>query len=338
VIDRVEYHEIEVSLRRPFVTAAAAVRTRRSILVALHGDGTTGWGEAAPFPGAGVDGIDGVWDALSSGEAERSALAAAAWGEAAADLAARRAGEPLWRRLGGSGSPLVASLAIGMTEDPVAAAAEAVAAGYRRVKLKVAPGRDLSTVAAVRAAFPDLEVGLDANGGYTPSVDDVPGELADLGVAYLEQPYPVGAEAETATLRRRLPIPIGLDESVTSPAAAAQIVERGAADVLVVKPGRLGLDGSLAVHALAVDAGLHTKASGLLETAVGRAHTAALATLPSMAFSDLARGMDVFAVDPGGAAAPLVDGTLRPADRPGIGIEPDLGLVEVIRSAARAVR
>ncbi len=327
-----------MSLRRPFVTSVAAVRTRRSILVALHGDGLTGWGEAAPFPGAGVDGIDVVWDALSSGEPARSALATAAWGEAAADLSARRAGEPLWRRLGGSGSPLVASLAIGIVEDPVAAAADAVAAGYRRVKLKVAPGRDTSTVAAVRAAFGDLEIGVDANGGYTPSVDDVPGEFADLGVAYVEQPYPVGAEAEVATLRRRLPIPIGLDESVTSPAAAAEIVERGAADVLVVKPGRLGLDGSLAVHALAVDAGIRTKASGLLETAVGRAHTAALATLPGMAFSDLARATDVFATDPVGAAPSLVDGTLRPPRRPGIGLEPDLGLVEVIRSAVRAVR
>ena len=47
-----------------------------------------------------------------------------------------------------------------------------MAAGYRRVKIKIKPGADRELVAAVRARFPQLPLMVDANSAYT--LADVP--------------------------------------------------------------------------------------------------------------------------------------------------------------------
>ena len=53
--------ELAIQLTRPFETAAGRIEQRRTVLVGITEDGTTGWGEAAPYPGMTTDTIDGVW-------------------------------------------------------------------------------------------------------------------------------------------------------------------------------------------------------------------------------------------------------------------------------------
>ncbi len=38
--------------------------------------------------------------------------------------------------------------------------------GYRRIKIKIKPGRDVGDARAVRQAFPDLRLQVDANSAY----------------------------------------------------------------------------------------------------------------------------------------------------------------------------
>ena len=77
---------------------------------------------------------------------------------------------PLSRLLGGTRTEIPTGVSLGIQESPAKlaeVAARHVAQGYQRIKLKIAPGRDLPFVAAVRERFPDILLSVDANSAYT---------------------------------------------------------------------------------------------------------------------------------------------------------------------------
>jgi len=334
-----ECHELAIPMRRPFVAAHGSVGTRRTVLVGVHAGGHTGWGEAAPYPGVDGEGTLEVWDALAAGPPFDSVAASAAWSEAERDLEARRRGVPLWADLGATGRPVAASLAIGIGDDAPQRLDDAVARGYRAVKLKIAPGADVDVVGAIRRRHPALIIGVDANGSYRPEDDDAVFRALDaLGVAYVEQPYPAGAEEAAARLRSTLDAAVALDESIRTVDDGVAVITRGAADLLVLKPARLGIDGVLALHGAAIAAGLRVKISGMVETGIGRAHALALAGLDGAVHSDVARPEEFLVADPTTARYEIVDGRIAPLPGPGIGVTPDLDATTVVRSMRRDVR
>ena len=83
--------------------------------------------------------------------------------------------------------------------------------GYRRIKLKIAPGRDVEVVRAVRERFPKLPLQVDANSAYT--LDDLPGsssrrlrpafDRAAAGARRHHRPCPAAGGSEDADLSRR---------------------------------------------------------------------------------------------------------------------------------------
>ena len=117
---------------------------------------------------------------------------------------------------------------------------------------------------------------------------------------------------------------VAVDEPIDSAQAAIVAIEAGAADVLVVKPGRIGLGACRVIHDLALAAGIRVKASGLLETAIGRAHTLAVATLPGAVHSDVALDSWFYASATGSPRLVVVDGSITASAEPGIGVSPDL--------------
>ncbi len=165
------------------------------------------------------------------------------------------------------------------TEDPgstVAAARAAVGAGFTSIKIKgggEATAEALVTrLAAVRAAVgPEIELRLDVNGAWDATTARLRlAALADLDLAYVEQPIAAGDVPALVGLRRGSPVRIAADESVASRSAARALLEAGAADVLVVKPARVG--GALEALAIAEEAaavGVGVTISTLLETGVG---------------------------------------------------------------------
>jgi len=312
-------------LNKPFVAARSVVVMREVIYVEAEADGVTGWAETAPFPGISAESPDGVWSGLVSGT--DSNLARVAVELACSDLDARLRLRSLWEVIGGSMRPVIASLAVGFDEDPARATADAERAGYGAIKLKVAPGADVERVVAARAAAPDLAVGVDANGSYDPGGDPDLGRLLDLEPVYIEQPYPAMALTASADLARSTPIPIVLDESIRSAADARAAITAHAAAVLTINPAVVGLRGALDVQRATADAGLRFKASGLLETGIGRAHTRAIASLRGESFSDIAPATAFFAID---ATVPVLDvaAARKVTAAPGIGVSVDLELLE----------
>jgi len=302
--------ELAIPLRRPFASAAATIRERRVVIVRVTDGSIAGWGEAAPYPGVTPDSVDDAVRTLVRGSV-LSPTAAAAIDEATADLVSRRAGLSLAQSIGASGSRFVpTSVAVGLDEDPVE---RLEATGAAAVKLKVRPGEDIGRFSALREAHPDLTIGVDGNGSYEWSERESLLELDRLGVDYIEQPFPSDDLESHTRFRDEVVAPVALDEPIDSVNAAIRVIEAGACDVIVVKPARIGITAARTVHDLALASGHRIKASGLVETGIGRAFTRAVAALPGAAYSDVAEASWFLA---GGVGRSGSDGV-------GIGFDPD---------------
>ena len=285
---------VRVPFRVPFQTAAGTWAARESLIVELRSEsGARGLGEAPIDAAATTAELTAHVQALLDGsggsvpEAIRHAFGAGLGG-AVLDLA--RAPEPLLSDIRrGVGVNDTIGLA-GAEETEFFAAQSALGDGFRTIKLKVDGRHDARSLAevlrVVREAIGwDVALRLDANGSW-----DLEGAIARLraiepfGIQYVEQPLPVGADAATARLRARVGVPVAADEAVTSPEVAATLVEQGVADVLVLKPARVGGPGAvaaIAIHAAAL--GVPVVISSLFETGIGLAAAiAAAAALPDV--------------------------------------------------------
>ena len=215
-------------------------------------------------------------------------------------------------------------------------AAQALAEGYRRIKIKIEPGRDVRELHAVREALgPGVPITADANCSY--SLDDPAHVRAldtmdGLGLAMIEQPLGYEDLECHARLQRRLRTPICLDESITSRARAEEMLALGSARILNLKPGRVGgLTEAVAIHDRCARAGVPVWCGGMLESGVGRAYNVALASLPNFTepgdLSPSARYWERDIVLP----AWTMDDAGRvtvPLQRPGIGVDIDVARVD----------
>ncbi|HSQ16649.1 MAG TPA: o-succinylbenzoate synthase, partial [Anaerolineales bacterium] len=156
-----------------------------------------------------------------------------------------------------------------------------LAQGYRRVKIKIKPGRDVGDTQAVREAFPELRLQVDANSAYTLETAQGLLPLDDLGLLLIEQPLAEDDLWDHRRLQESFSTPICLDESITSPRHARQALEMEACRVINIKPGRVGgLSHGLAIHDLCCTRSIPVWCGGMLETGVGRASNLAIASLP----------------------------------------------------------
>lgn len=199
--------------------------------------------------------------------------------------------------------------------------------GYRRVKLKVRPGWDTEPVGAVREAFGDLALQVDANGAYAPlgpSAASVLKELDRFGLLLVEQPLADDDLVGHAALAKAIGTPVCLDEAIVSLDTAQNALALGACSVVNLKPGRVGgyLE-AVRIHDLCAAAGVPVWCGGMLETGVGRAANLALATLANFALpGDLSASDRFWAADVVRDPVRLeADGTIRVPDGPGSGVE-----------------
>jgi len=195
--------------------------------------------------------------------------------------------------------------------------------GYRRVKLKIEPGWDLEPVAAVRERFgPDLALQADANTAYTLASAPRLRDLDQFGLLLLEQPFAADDLLSHAELARLISTPVCLDESITSPRAAATALRLGACSVINIKPARVGgYLAARAVHDLCAAHGVPVWCGGMLETGVGRAANLALAALENFTLpGDISATARYYAQD---ITPPFVleDGHIPVPSGPGIGVE-----------------
>jgi L-alanine-DL-glutamate epimerase-like enolase superfamily enzyme len=205
------------------------------------------------------------------------------------DLVGRQRGRPLVGLLGKDPTARIAvnGLVRADRSDPDRVVEEAAAqlrTGIRTLKLKAGDPADLeAALRALREAFgSEIRLRVDWNGRFDPA--EAATQLRRLEWAdleYVEDPIPAehGPEA-FARLRRASAVPIAVDEAISDPGAATAVLDAEAADVLVVKPARVG--GPLAAFRIveaATARGVPVTISSLYETGIGLAaalHVAAI--------------------------------------------------------------
>lgn len=348
-IERVELVVVRLPLVHEFETSSHRKNHLDHILVrVVTGDGAEGWGECASpsdpyYCGETVttclatlggylapmlvgatwaypDDVAGLLRRVRGNNFARAGLEMACW-----DLYARRRGEPLADTLGATALDVPAGVSLGIEADVDALLAQVgkhVADGYRRVKLKVRPGWDVEPVQAVRASFGDVDLQVDANGGYDPDDADHQAALRALdghGLVMIEQPFAEQDLLAHAALHQELDTPVCLDESITSLPVLRTALQLGAMGIVNIKVSRLGgLGPARAVHDACREAGVPVWCGGMHEFGIGRAANIALAALPGFTLPGDVSGSDKY------YARDVVDPPIRATD----------GRVPVPRSAS----
>lgn len=163
----------------------------------------------------------------------------------------------------------------------------AIDQGFPRIKLKFRPGWDLEMVHAVRSTFPDFTFHVDCNAAYTLADTEIFRTLDRYRLAMIEQPLADDGMSlvNHADLQQQIETPICLDESVQSLAHTQAAIRLGSCRVVNIKMARVGgLTASRALQALCAEQGIPCWVGGMLESAIGGAICAELATLPNFTY------------------------------------------------------
>lgn len=216
-------------MREPFRIAGYQFDSMPSVVATIEEHGSIGAGEAAGVyyldddPVHIADEIERVRPAIEAGAGRtelqsllgpggaRNALDCALW-----DLEAQRTGQPVWRSAGlDQVHPLVTTFTLpaDTPEEILARLANFPPARALKLKLDGDLDADIERMRAVRAARPDVWLGVDANQGYSAkSFDALAAALVECGVSLLEQPIRRGEEAQLDGWR--CPVPVAADESI----------------------------------------------------------------------------------------------------------------------------
>jgi o-succinylbenzoate synthase len=306
-VDRVTLHHLRMPLVAPFETSFGREVDRECILILVASEGLTGLGEcvASRDPGYSYETTGTAWHILRdfilpvvlqaeiSGIADfrrlvehirghhlaKAGLEMALW-----DIFGKMASKPLREMLGGESRRVAVGVSVGLQESPsalVAMVRKYVEQGYDRVKIKIKPGRDVGDAEAVRRAFPNLRLQVDANSSFTLESARAIKPLDDLDLLLIEQPLFEDDIWDHRVLQAEFRTPICLDESIVSPRHARYALEMHACRIINIKAARLGgLSQAVEVHDLCKSRGIPVWCGGMLETGVGRASNLALASLP----------------------------------------------------------
>ncbi len=320
-------------LAETFVISREASDEADVVQVELRHDGVEGFGEAAPIerygesaasalayveqhgPLLGDDpfALEEIEARLPPGEnAARAALDGALH-----DLQGKLVGLPVRRLLGlpRTGPPTSWTVWLG-DPDEMARRAERATARFRRLKLKLGArdGLDVDRVRAVRGVTEvPLQVDVNEAWSFDEALEALP-QLAELGVAYCEQPLRAGAE-DGRTLKARSPIPIYVDEDchrLEDVAACAGIAH--GINIKLAKSG--GIREAVRMAHAARALGLGVMLGCMVESGLGIAAACVVAPLCDHVDLD---GNLLLAEDPW-PGVELVDGVQVPSDRPGLGV------------------
>ncbi len=305
-IEAITLREIQIPLVHFFETSFGRTYSRRILLLTVHCEGVNGWAEcvtgedpfyssewiesswstithylAPPLLGRNIDSARDCPTRFAKVRGHRMAKAAlenALW-----DAEAKQKNIPLWKLLGGTRTEIPCGVSIGI-QDSVDQLLDKIqielAAGYRRIKVKVKPGWDVNVLEKIRSRWADITLSCDANSAYTLDQVEHLRAFDQFNLLMIEQPLWDDDIFYHARLQKELRTAICLDESIVNARAAAAAVETGACRIINIKVGRVGgFTEAKKIHDVCHSQRIPVWCGGMLESGIGRAHNIALSTL-----------------------------------------------------------
>jgi O-succinylbenzoate synthase len=350
-IDQIDLTMVRLPLVRTFRTSSSQKDSITHILVRVVVDGVIGWGECAspsdPYycpettetcwhllkdflgplvlgrPWDTIDELTALYRLVKGNAFARAGLEMACW-----DALARHQGRPLAALLGGTRAEVAAGVSLGIEPERSVLfdlIDQYQAEGYRRIKLKIAPGHDVAVVRQVRERYPELPLQVDANSAYTLDDAATLKALDGFGLLLIEQPLGYDDIIEHARLQAQLETPICLDESIHSAGDARKALDLGACRVINIKVSRVGgLLEARKIHDVCHARAVPVWCGGMHEFGIGRAANLAISSLPGFRLPGDVSGSDKYYHED--LVAPPIRasrGMLAVPDGPGLGVEPD---------------
>ena len=358
-IDSVELRHIRMELVSPFVTSMGTEYDEEHIIVRVDGEGVTGWGESVaegtPFysyetvqtawhilrdfliPSILGKDLPGIDEAIALYSKVRGHMMAKAGLEAALwDALAKTRNISLSEMLGGVRKKIDVGVSIGIqsSEKELINKVEGyLKEGYKRIKIKIAPGNDIQFVAALRKEFPGILLQVDANSAYTLNDIGLFKRMDEYNLILIEQPLGYEDIFDHSKLQRELNTPICLDESIHSLDDTRAAIELDSCRIINIKPGRVGgFTESKHIHDYCASMKIPVWHGGMLESGIGRAGNVALASLPNFTLpGDISASKRYYRediVEPEFKVNP--DGTMDVPEKPGIGVDVDMKMLEKV--------
>ena len=351
-IAKIETDYIQIPLARPFKTALRTVESVHDLVVRITADtGEVGYGEAPPtavitgdtlgsircaieefiapsLMGMDVEDLDGIMAKLHSCILKNTS-AKAAVDMAVYDLYAKQLGRPLYKVLGGRRNSLETDLTISVNpvEEMVTDSLDAVAQGYRILKVKVGKEglADVGRLEAIRQAVgPDIALRVDANQGWTAKqAVRIIRAMEDKGldIDLVEQPVPAHDFAGMQLVTGAVSTPILADESVFSLEDAIELIRGRAADLINIKLMKTGgIYNALKICAVAESYGVECMIGCMLESKLAVSAAAHLAAAKGVITRADLDGPGLCRIDPYIGGPDYCAGRIVMPEAPGIGI------------------
>lgn len=359
LLDRITLYHIKMELVSPFATSVGTETNEEHIIIKVDGEGITGWGEcvaaANPFytyetvqtswhlmsdfliPGIIGKNFNTVDEAISSWQKVRGHNMAKAGLEAALwDLFAKSKDISLSKMLGGVRSKIDVGVSIGIQSSEsklIKTVDNYLGEGYKRIKIKIAPGNDIQPIKALRKEFPNILLQVDANSAYTLNDVKIFKAMDEFNLLMIEQPLGYEDIYEHSKLQREINTPICLDESIRSFDDTRTAIELESCKIINIKPGRVGgFKEAKLIQDYCASKNIPVWHGGMLESGIGRAGNVALASLPNFTLpGDISASKRYFKND---IVEPEFvinkDGAMDVPSKPGIGVEVNLEKLEKV--------
>jgi O-succinylbenzoate synthase len=359
LIESIELRHIRMELVSPFVTSMGTEYDEEHIIVRIDGEGVTGWGESVAegtplysyetvqtawhilkdflIPSVLGRDLSGIDEAIALYSKVRGHMMAKAGLEAALwDALAKTKNISLSEMMGGTRDKIDVGVSIGIqssVQELIHKVEGYLNEGYKRIKIKIAPGDDIRYVSGLRKEFPELLLQVDANSAYTLDDIDLFKKLDEYNLILIEQPLGYEDIFDHSKLQRELRTPICLDESIHSLDDTRAAIELDSCRIINIKPGRVGgFTESKMIHDYCASMKIPVWHGGMLESGIGRAGNVALASLPNFTLpGDISASKRYYRED---IVEPEfvvnTDGTMNVPVKPGIGVEVNMKMLEKV--------
>lgn len=358
-IEKIELRHIKMDLGSPFITSSGTQYDEEHIIIRVDSEGLTGWGEcvAQKTPFYTYETVDTAWyilqnyiipsvlnknisnieETISSYKIVRGHRMAKAGLEAALwDIFAKSKNISLSKMFGGTKEKIDVGVSIGIQSsvpELIKKIETYLTEGYKRIKIKIAPGNDIQFVRAVRKEFPNILFQVDANSAYELKHTDLFKQMDDYNLLLIEQPLGYDDIYDHSKLQKEIKTPVCLDESIRSLDDTRAAIELDSCRVINIKSGRVGgFTESKLIHDYCASKNIPVWCGGMLESGIGRAGNAALASLQNFILpGDISASKRYYKED---IVEPEFiinkDGTMNVPAKPGIGVEVNMKMLDKV--------
>lgn len=352
IITSIDIYRFSIPME-PFVIATGTMDYAQNVFIRVNTDSSIyGVGECSAFPmivgetqetclamardfaaiwkGKNPLDLDERLDELNAYSA-RNSTAKSAFDMALFDIAAKNAGLPLYRFLGGEKRIVETDMTIGIgAADDMADQAmkyQSQGASMLKIKLGKKPEDDLVRMQKIRNAVGnDMIIRIDANQGWTyeDALFCLNG-MHDLNIEFCEQPLRTWYDDLLPELRRNTPVPIMADESCYNHHDARRLSKSGSCDLINIKFSKSGgIREGLRIHKAATEAGIPCMIGSMLESRIALSANLHFAyACPNIKYFDLDTCLLGHLVDPVVGGLSYSGFFLSLPDTPGIGADAD---------------